>query len=89
MAEVGWLLVRGGIEGDYLIALDAESMDDAYAAHPGVALYRPREIAVLGQCQPQECQRAVALVKRHCAPIGWGAVIEGVRSVEELAAVAA
>lgn len=79
--EVGWMHFAHGIAGDWLLALDPESMEDAYAAHPGVPLYRPREIGALKKIKALSPggEAVVALCKAVFAEGSrWGAVIEAV-----------
>lgn len=72
----GRVRVAGGVAGDYVVVLDPESMDDAYAdpAWVGLPVYRPREIEILQRLPPVGVT-ACANVKRVFA-VGWGAVIE-------------
>lgn len=95
--EVGWVRLVGGWAGDYLLALDEDSMMEAYAAHPGVPLYRPREIAALERVKDNRALvETLAAIKRDTTkpePGSWGAIIDtpdpsklSPRCVEELRA---
>lgn len=44
---LGFMLVRGGAHGDYVVVVDAPSVPNAHRAWPGTLVFTPIEISAL------------------------------------------